>query len=170
VRASFDAGACHAVQFMQLRHVACIVWGPFVHRRGWFRYRSDGDTRRQCADAGGETTARECAKSRSTCRAHRVTDNLTQLFVPEETRDGLIIERRVPFSYPDRSPRHILNARVGVSSFAEERRGCCRSCYKSPKLLVRDLLRIFAIGLAGGIIGAGRLSKLLECVAQCVAE
>ena len=38
-----------------------------------------------------------------------VTDNLTQLFVPEETRDALTIERRVPFSYPDRSPRHILN-------------------------------------------------------------
>jgi 7,8-dihydropterin-6-yl-methyl-4-(beta-D-ribofuranosyl)aminobenzene 5'-phosphate synthase len=42
-----------------------------------------------------------------------VTDNLTQLFVPEETRDGLTIERRVPFSYPDRSPRYILNAEWG---------------------------------------------------------
>jgi 7,8-dihydropterin-6-yl-methyl-4-(beta-D-ribofuranosyl)aminobenzene 5'-phosphate synthase len=52
--------------------------------------------------------------------ARIVTDNLTQLFVPEETLDGLTIERRVPFSYPDRLPRHILNARVGVSSFAEE--------------------------------------------------
>src|SRR5215468_10823552 len=29
-----------------------------------------------------------------------VTDNLTQLFVPEETRDGLTIERRVPYSSP----------------------------------------------------------------------
>ena len=29
-----------------------------------------------------------------------VTDNLTQLFVPEELRDGLTIERRVPHSHP----------------------------------------------------------------------
>ena len=44
-----------------------------------------------------------------------VTDNLTQLFVPEEIRDGLAIERRVPYSYPDRPPRHILNAEWGLS-------------------------------------------------------
>src|SRR5262245_24389544 len=48
-----------------------------------------------------------------------VTDNLTQLFVPEEARDGLSIERRVPFSYPDRSPRHILNAEWGLSLHAQ---------------------------------------------------
>jgi 7,8-dihydropterin-6-yl-methyl-4-(beta-D-ribofuranosyl)aminobenzene 5'-phosphate synthase len=48
-----------------------------------------------------------------------VTDNLTQLFVPEETRDGLTIERRVPFSYPDRSPRYILNAEWGLSLHAQ---------------------------------------------------
>src|SRR5262249_28091502 len=47
-----------------------------------------------------------------------VTDNLTQLFVPEETRDGLVIERRVPHSYPDRPPRHILNAEWGLSIHA----------------------------------------------------
>src|SRR5262245_64811976 len=71
-----------------------------------------------------------------------VTDNLTQLFVPEETRDGLTIERRVPFSYPDRSPRHILNAEWGLSlhaqSFAdgEERNVLvdCRGWHAPPSL------------------------------------
>jgi 7,8-dihydropterin-6-yl-methyl-4-(beta-D-ribofuranosyl)aminobenzene 5'-phosphate synthase len=48
-----------------------------------------------------------------------VTDNLTQLFVPEETRDGLAIERRVPHSYPDRPPRHILNAEWGLALHAQ---------------------------------------------------
>ncbi len=48
-----------------------------------------------------------------------VTDNLTQLFVPEETRDGLTIERRVPHTYPDRPPRHILNAEWGLSLHAQ---------------------------------------------------
>jgi 7,8-dihydropterin-6-yl-methyl-4-(beta-D-ribofuranosyl)aminobenzene 5'-phosphate synthase len=48
-----------------------------------------------------------------------VTDNLTQLFVPEETRDGLAIERRVPHSYPDRPPRYILNAEWGLSLHAQ---------------------------------------------------
>ncbi len=48
-----------------------------------------------------------------------ITDNLTQLFVPEETRDGLMIERRVPHSYPDRPPRHILNAEWGLSIHAQ---------------------------------------------------
>lgn len=48
-----------------------------------------------------------------------VTDNLTQLFVPDETRDGLKIERRVPHSYPDRPPRHILNAEWGLSLHAQ---------------------------------------------------
>jgi 7,8-dihydropterin-6-yl-methyl-4-(beta-D-ribofuranosyl)aminobenzene 5'-phosphate synthase len=48
-----------------------------------------------------------------------VTDNLTQLFVPEERRDGLAIERRVPRSHPDRPPRHILNAEWGLSIHAQ---------------------------------------------------
>src|SRR6476469_2952332 len=48
-----------------------------------------------------------------------VTDNLTQLFVPDETRDGLSIERRVPYSYPDRAPRYILNAEWGLSLHAQ---------------------------------------------------
>jgi len=48
-----------------------------------------------------------------------VTDNLTQLFVPEETREGLSIERRVPHSYPDRPPRHILNAEWGLALHAQ---------------------------------------------------
>src|SRR5262245_48089932 len=71
-----------------------------------------------------------------------VTDNLTQLFVPEEARDGLTIERRVPFSYPDRSPRYILNAEWGLSlhaqSFAdgEERNVLvdCRGWHAPPSL------------------------------------
>ena len=48
-----------------------------------------------------------------------VTDNLTQLFVPEETREGLTIERRVRHSYPDRPPRYILNAEWGLSIHAQ---------------------------------------------------
>ena len=48
-----------------------------------------------------------------------VTDNLTQLFVPEETRDGLVIERRVRHSYPDRPPRHVLNAEWGLALHAQ---------------------------------------------------
>ena len=48
-----------------------------------------------------------------------VTDNLTQLFVPDEARDGLLIERRVPYTFPDRPPRHILNAEWGLSLYAQ---------------------------------------------------
>jgi 7,8-dihydropterin-6-yl-methyl-4-(beta-D-ribofuranosyl)aminobenzene 5'-phosphate synthase len=48
-----------------------------------------------------------------------VTDNLTQLLVTDETRDGLIIERRVPYTYPDRPPRHILSAEWGLSLYAQ---------------------------------------------------
>ena len=48
-----------------------------------------------------------------------VTDNSSILFVPEETRDGLAIERRVPHSYPDRPPRHILNAEWGLAMHAQ---------------------------------------------------
>ena len=48
-----------------------------------------------------------------------VTDNLTQLFVPEETRDGLAIERRVRHSHPDRPPRHLLNAEWGLAIHAQ---------------------------------------------------
>jgi 7,8-dihydropterin-6-yl-methyl-4-(beta-D-ribofuranosyl)aminobenzene 5'-phosphate synthase len=48
-----------------------------------------------------------------------VLHRLTQLFVPEETRDGLTIERRVPYSYPDRPPRYILNAEWGLSVHAQ---------------------------------------------------
>ncbi len=48
-----------------------------------------------------------------------VTDNVTQLFVPEEKREGLFIERRVPHSHPDRPPRHILNAEWGLSMHAQ---------------------------------------------------
>jgi 7,8-dihydropterin-6-yl-methyl-4-(beta-D-ribofuranosyl)aminobenzene 5'-phosphate synthase len=48
-----------------------------------------------------------------------VTDNLTQLFVPEETRDDLTIERRVPYNYPDRPPRYILNAEWGLALHVE---------------------------------------------------
>ena len=39
-----------------------------------------------------------------------VTDNLTQLLVPEETRAGLTVERRSRLGDPDRPSRHILNA------------------------------------------------------------
>ena len=48
-----------------------------------------------------------------------VTDNLTQLFVPEETRDGLTIERRSRLGDPDRPPRYILNAEWGLSLHAQ---------------------------------------------------
>lgn len=48
-----------------------------------------------------------------------VTDNVTKLFVPDETRDGLAVERRVPHSHPDRPPRHILNAEWGLSMHAQ---------------------------------------------------
>lgn len=52
-----------------------------------------------------------------------VTDNLMQLFVPEETRDGLAIERRVRHSHPDRPPRHILNAEWGLAIHAQSFNG-----------------------------------------------
>lgn len=48
-----------------------------------------------------------------------VTDNVTKLFVPDETRDGLAVERRVPHTHPDRLPRHILNAEWGLAMHAQ---------------------------------------------------
>lgn len=48
-----------------------------------------------------------------------VTDNLTQKFVPDETRDGLAIERRVAHRDPDLPPRHILNAEWGLALHAQ---------------------------------------------------
>jgi 7,8-dihydropterin-6-yl-methyl-4-(beta-D-ribofuranosyl)aminobenzene 5'-phosphate synthase len=73
-----------------------------------------------------------------------VTDNLTQLFVPDETRDGLTIERRVPYSYPDRAPRHILNAEWGLSlhtqSFAaDEERNVLVDFGFTPEVLNNNL-------------------------------
>jgi 7,8-dihydropterin-6-yl-methyl-4-(beta-D-ribofuranosyl)aminobenzene 5'-phosphate synthase len=48
-----------------------------------------------------------------------VTDNIVIQFVPNETRDGLAIERRGGNTKPDRPPRHVLNGEWGLSMHAQ---------------------------------------------------
>jgi 7,8-dihydropterin-6-yl-methyl-4-(beta-D-ribofuranosyl)aminobenzene 5'-phosphate synthase len=112
VRASFDAGACHAVQFMQLRRALVSSGGPLCIGGAGF-VTAVMATLAANARTPEAKRLRENVPRVDRLAARIVTDNFTQLFVPEETRDGLTIERRVPFSYPDRSPRHILNAEWG---------------------------------------------------------
>jgi len=52
-----------------------------------------------------------------------VTDNIVIQFVPNETRDGLIIERRGGNTRPDAPPRHILNGEWGLAMHAQSYRG-----------------------------------------------
>jgi 7,8-dihydropterin-6-yl-methyl-4-(beta-D-ribofuranosyl)aminobenzene 5'-phosphate synthase len=90
------------------------------------------------------TTLRESVPEVDRVAVRIVTDNLTQLFVPEETRDSLMIERRVPFSYPDRPPRHILNAEWGLSihaqSFADdEERNVLVDFGFTPEVLINNM-------------------------------
>jgi 7,8-dihydropterin-6-yl-methyl-4-(beta-D-ribofuranosyl)aminobenzene 5'-phosphate synthase len=48
-----------------------------------------------------------------------VTDNIVIQFVPNETRDGLTIERRGGNTRPDQPPRHVLNGEWGLSMHAQ---------------------------------------------------
>jgi 7,8-dihydropterin-6-yl-methyl-4-(beta-D-ribofuranosyl)aminobenzene 5'-phosphate synthase len=48
-----------------------------------------------------------------------VTDNIVIQFVPNETRDGLVIERRGGNTRPDQPPRHVLNGEWGLSMHAQ---------------------------------------------------
>ncbi len=48
-----------------------------------------------------------------------VTDNIAMNFVPDETRDGLAIERRVRYTFPDRLPRYNLAAEWGLAMHAQ---------------------------------------------------
>ena len=48
-----------------------------------------------------------------------VTDNIVIQFVPNEKRDGLVIERRSGNTKPDRPPRHILNGEWGLAMHAQ---------------------------------------------------
>jgi 7,8-dihydropterin-6-yl-methyl-4-(beta-D-ribofuranosyl)aminobenzene 5'-phosphate synthase len=48
-----------------------------------------------------------------------VTDNIVIQFVPNETRDGLAIERKSGNTHPDRPPRHILNGEWGLAMHAQ---------------------------------------------------
>lgn len=48
-----------------------------------------------------------------------VTDNIVIQFVPNETRDGLVIERRGGNTHPDRPPRHVLNGEWGLAMHAQ---------------------------------------------------
>jgi 7,8-dihydropterin-6-yl-methyl-4-(beta-D-ribofuranosyl)aminobenzene 5'-phosphate synthase len=48
-----------------------------------------------------------------------VTDNIVIQFVPNETRDGLAIERRGGNTKPDQLPRHVLNGEWGLSMHAQ---------------------------------------------------
>jgi 7,8-dihydropterin-6-yl-methyl-4-(beta-D-ribofuranosyl)aminobenzene 5'-phosphate synthase len=52
-----------------------------------------------------------------------VTDNIVIQFVPTETRDGLIIERKSGNTFPDQPPRHILNGEWGLAMHAQSLRG-----------------------------------------------
>ncbi len=48
-----------------------------------------------------------------------VTDNIVIQFVPNETRDGLMIERRSGNTKPDTPPRHMLNGEWGLAMHAQ---------------------------------------------------
>lgn len=48
-----------------------------------------------------------------------VTDNIVIQFVPNETRDGLTIERKSGNTKPDRPPRHMLNGEWGLAMHAQ---------------------------------------------------
>lgn len=48
-----------------------------------------------------------------------VTDNIVIQFVPNETRDGLTVERRSGNTSPDRPPRHMLNGEWGLALHAQ---------------------------------------------------
>lgn len=52
-----------------------------------------------------------------------VTDNIVIQFVPNETRDGLTIERKSGNTVPDKPPRTILNGEWGLALHAESKRG-----------------------------------------------
>ncbi|MGE0564054.1 MAG: MBL fold metallo-hydrolase [Pseudolabrys sp.] len=52
-----------------------------------------------------------------------VTDNIVIQFVPNETRDGLAIERKSGNTHPDRPPRHMLNGEWGLALHAQSFRG-----------------------------------------------
>jgi 7,8-dihydropterin-6-yl-methyl-4-(beta-D-ribofuranosyl)aminobenzene 5'-phosphate synthase len=52
-----------------------------------------------------------------------VTDNIVIQFVPNETRDGLAIERKSGNTHPDRPPRHILNGEWGLAMHAQSSAG-----------------------------------------------
>jgi 7,8-dihydropterin-6-yl-methyl-4-(beta-D-ribofuranosyl)aminobenzene 5'-phosphate synthase len=52
-----------------------------------------------------------------------VTDNVIIQFVPNETRDGLTIERRSGNTHPDKPPRTVLNGEWGLAMYAESKRG-----------------------------------------------
>ena len=51
-----------------------------------------------------------------------VTDNVVIQFVPNETRDGLKIERRSGNTHPDQPPRTVLNGEWGLAMHAESKR------------------------------------------------
>ncbi len=52
-----------------------------------------------------------------------VTDNIVIQFVPNETRDGLTIERKSGNTHPDRPPSTMLNGEWGLALQAESKRG-----------------------------------------------
>ena len=52
-----------------------------------------------------------------------VTDNIVIQFVPNETRDGLTIERKSGNTVPDKPPRTILNGEWGLAMQAQSYRG-----------------------------------------------
>jgi 7,8-dihydropterin-6-yl-methyl-4-(beta-D-ribofuranosyl)aminobenzene 5'-phosphate synthase len=52
-----------------------------------------------------------------------VTDNIVIQFVPNETRDGLTIERKSGNTVPDQPPRTMLNGEWGLSMHAQSVRG-----------------------------------------------
>ncbi len=52
-----------------------------------------------------------------------VTDNIVIQFVPNETRDGLLIERKSGNTHPDKPPSTMLNGEWGLALQAESKRG-----------------------------------------------
>jgi 7,8-dihydropterin-6-yl-methyl-4-(beta-D-ribofuranosyl)aminobenzene 5'-phosphate synthase len=77
--------------------------------------------------AGGKTQAAKTLRGEvpvvDRLAVRIVTDNIVIQFVPNETRDGLTIERKSGNTVPDKPPRTMLNGEWGLSMHAQSLRG-----------------------------------------------
>jgi len=77
--------------------------------------------------AGGKTQAAKTLRAEvpvvDKLAVRIVTDNIVIQFVPNETRNGLTVERKSGNTSPDKPPRTMLNGEWGLSMHAQSSRG-----------------------------------------------